>query len=92
MILKKRFNSVKKRKSKIRNTGDVENARKIFYSKKNKNLYFLLKKRYDWMNSYIEGDQYGIEVGSGSGLSKEFINSKNYLTITCPLTEITHVL
>ena len=79
MILKKSFNSVKKRKSKTRNTGDVENARKIFYSKKNKNLYFLLKKRYDWMNSYIKGDQYGIEVGSGSGLSKEFIKSKNYL-------------
>ena len=78
MSIKHTFKPNKKRGVKTHNSGNVRNARQIFYSGKNKNLYFLLKKRYSWMNSFIKTDHLGIEVGAGSGLSKEFINSKNY--------------
>ena len=74
-----KFKPNSKRGVKAQNTGDVNNARKIFYSGKNKNLHFLLKKRYSWMNSFIGNDHIGIEVGAGSGFSKEFIDSNNYL-------------
>ena len=74
-----KFKPNKKRNAKAHNTGDVDNARQIFYSGKNKNLYFLLKKRYSWMNSYMDLNHKGIEVCAGSGLSNEIIKSKNYL-------------
>jgi hypothetical protein len=39
-----KFKPNKKRGVKTQNTGNVKNARQIFYSGKNKNLHFLLKK------------------------------------------------
>lgn len=73
------FKSNKKDTFIINNTGNVEKARRIFYSRKNKNLQYLLYKRYSWMNSFINESEKGIEVGAGSGLSKEFIKVKNFL-------------
>ena len=44
----------------------------------------LLANRYSWMNNYIEPHHKGIEVGAGTGVSKDFINNKNYqLTDFC---------
>jgi len=59
--------------------GDVLLARKKFYSYNNKNLQFLLKHRFSWMNDFIEKDDIGMEVGCGTGISKEFILNENYL-------------
>ena len=57
--------------------GNVEEALNYFKTKKNKNLYFLTKKRYEWMNKYIKKNDIGLEVGAGPGLSKEFIQNNN---------------
>lgn len=55
-------------------------ARKIFLDKKNKNLTFLLKERFNWINLFIKRGWKGIEFGSGAGFSKFFIKSKNLKT------------
>jgi SAM-dependent methyltransferase len=66
------------------NTGDTVSSRKYFYEGKNNNLTMLLANRYSWMNNYIEPHHKGIEVGAGTGVSKDFINNKNYqLTDFC---------
>ena len=66
-----------KNQNRMKVVGNVDDARNYFKKKKNKNLYFLVKKRYEWMNNYIKIDDIGIEFGSGSGLSKEFIQNNN---------------
>ena len=48
-----------------------------FRYKKSKNLDFLLRKRFGWMNKFIEKNDLGIEVGSGIGFSKDYINTLN---------------
>ena len=57
----------------MKKVGEVEDAINYFDSKKNKNLYFLIKNRYEWMNKFIEENDNGIEVGAGAGLIKKFI-------------------
>ena len=42
------------------------------YKNKTKNLDFLLRKRFSWMNNFIEKNHNGIEVGSGVGFSKDY--------------------
>ncbi len=48
-----------------------------FYKLKNNNLDFLLRKRFDWMNDFINSSDFGLEVGSGVGFSKDYIDNKN---------------
>tara|TARA_Y100000590_G_C15656656_1_gene990900 strand:+ start:736 stop:1539 length:804 start_codon:yes stop_codon:yes gene_type:complete len=66
-----------KNQNRMNAVGNVEEALNYFKTKKNKNLYFLIKKRYEWMNNYIKHDDIGLEVGAGPGLSKEFIQNSN---------------
>ena len=66
-----------KNQNRMNAVGNVEEALNYFKTKKNKNLYFLTKKRYEWMNNYIKKNDIGIEVGAGPGLSKEFIQNNN---------------
>jgi len=47
--------------------------------KKNKNLYFLIKNRFNWMNNFINPDEFGIEVGAAAGFSKIFTKNKSIL-------------
>tara|TARA_B100001121_G_C18566764_1_gene563062 strand:+ start:144 stop:944 length:801 start_codon:yes stop_codon:yes gene_type:complete len=77
MILKKKTNFFQKNNF-MSNEGNIIAAREYFFEKKNKNLYYLLKNRYDWMNDYINNSDEVIELGSGPGLSKYFINNKNF--------------
>ena len=63
--------------NRMKSVGNIEEAINYFKSKKNKNLYFLTKKRYEWMNNYIKKSDIGLEVGAGPGLSKEFIENNN---------------
>jgi SAM-dependent methyltransferase len=44
--------------------------------KKNKNLYFLIKNRFDWMNNFIDLNKSGVEVGAAAGFSKIFTKNK----------------
>ncbi len=60
----------------MKQEGDV--LRSIDDIQKNKNLYVLLKERFDWMNNFIKEDSKGIEVGAAAGFSKKFIKSKNF--------------
>ena len=69
------FDSKSNRMKKI---GDVENAIIEFKKKKNKNLDFLLKKRFSWMKEFINEKNTGLEVGAGGGFSKNFIKNKNF--------------
>lgn len=62
------------------NVGNVKLARENFLQNKPSNLDFLLKKRFSWMNQFIDSSMKGIEVGCGHGLSKEYINHEYKLT------------
>ena len=66
-----------KNQNRMKAVGNIKDALNYFKTKKNKNLYFLAKKRYDWMNDYVKKDDVGLEVGAGPGLSKEFIRNNN---------------
>ena len=77
-LKKKAFFSHSENKMKLE--GDIVSARNYFFSKKNKNLYFLLEKRFKWMNDFINESDDVLELGSGASLLKEFINNKNLKT------------
>ena len=66
-----------KNENRMKDFGNIEEALKYFKEGKNKNLRFTLKKRFEWMNEYIQKDDIGLEVGAGPGFSKEFIHNKN---------------
>ncbi len=67
-----------KEKNRMRTISDTKYAKKIYKETKNQNVKFLLKSRFDWMNKYINDNDIGIEVGSGSGFAKDFIVNKNF--------------
>ncbi len=62
-------------KSRMKHISDISISRLQY--KKSKNLDFLLRKRFEWMNKFIEKNDVGIEVGSGIGFSKDYINNVN---------------
>ena len=64
--------------NRMNNEGDTIRARKNYYLKNNQNLEFLLKNRYNWMNKHIESKDIGIEVGAGTGVSKEYIKCDDF--------------
>ena len=64
--------------NRMHKTGNIRNAIDSFNQRKNKNLYFLLKKRYEWMKKFIKDDDIGLEVGAGAGFSKKFILNKDF--------------
>lgn len=51
-----------------------ESAKKL--TKKNKNLDYLLKKRFNWMKKYISKKRTVIELGSGNGFIKKYLGEK----------------
>jgi SAM-dependent methyltransferase len=59
--------------------GDVLNARKVYLSGSNKNLKYLLKKRFTWMNTFVKSTDEGIEFGAGIGASRDFIFVERFL-------------
>ena len=61
----------------MKNEGDVSFS--ILEFKKNKNLFYLLKERYFWMNNFKKENEMGIEVGAAGGFTKIFIDCKNYI-------------
>ena len=65
-------------KNRMKSVASTDVAIKIFNSLKSQNLKFLLKERFDWMNSFINEEDVGLEVGSGAGFAKFFIKNKNF--------------
>lgn len=65
----------------MKHEGDVEYAREYFFKNQNSNLHYLLEKRYNWMNKFIHPtDKCVIELGSGAGFSKYYIDHKILLS------------
>ena len=64
--------------NRMKSIANTKIARELYYSSKSKNLRYLLEKRFSWMNKFINKNDIGIEVGSGAGFSKEFIENKNF--------------
>jgi SAM-dependent methyltransferase len=79
MIIKKKI-FYTHNKNRMKGEGDLFSAREYFLRKKNKNLYYLLKNRFNWINDFINQNDYCIELGSGAALLKYFLNNKNVLT------------
>jgi SAM-dependent methyltransferase len=74
MFFKKEFKSTKKKNP------DIFSERKKIFSSKNKNLTFLLNKRFYWMVKHLKGKKIIIELGSGNGCIKKIIKTKIILT------------
>tara|TARA_B110001452_G_C15207207_1_gene418775 strand:+ start:790 stop:1590 length:801 start_codon:yes stop_codon:yes gene_type:complete len=76
MFLIKKKIKFKHSENRMRHEGDIDLSIDNF--KKNKNLYILLKERFEWMNDFIDNDGEGLEVGAAAGFSKKFIKSKKF--------------
>ena len=64
--------------NRMQQEGDVRLSINSFDKNKNKNLFALLKERFDWMNDFIQKNDKGIEVGAAAGFSILFIKSNNF--------------
>ena len=54
----------------------ISDSRKKFKNNKNKNVRFLLEKRFLWMKKFIKNKKHIIELGSGNGVSKEILKNR----------------
>ena len=59
--------------------GDLSFQRSYFLSKKNRNLNFLLETRFSWMKEFIKSGDLGLEIGSGFGASKHYLQDSNLI-------------
>ncbi len=65
--------------NKMSQVDDVATSRKDFMANRPRNLEYLLSRRYEWMNQFInEKTDKGIEVGCGNGVSELYIKCDNY--------------
>ena len=64
--------------NRMKSVASTDVAIEIFNSTKSKNLKFLLKQRFDWMNNFINENDIGLEVGSGAGFTRFYIKNKNF--------------
>jgi SAM-dependent methyltransferase len=64
--------------NRMQHEGDTHRARAYYFDQAPQNLKVLLKHRYEWMNRFIGSDDLGVEVGCGTGISREFIRSKRF--------------
>lgn len=65
--------------SRMNHAGDIKNSRDIYIKGTNRNLNWLLRSRFAWMNEYIKSEDIGLELGSGIAASKDFIMCRNFL-------------
>jgi len=66
------------KQNRMKTIADTKSAIEIFNLGKSKNLQFLLKQRFNWMNKFINENDAGIEVGSGAGFAKFYIKNTNF--------------
>ena len=60
--------------------GSVALARETFLEKRFRNLDYLLRFRYEWMNQYLEENKVIIELGAGAGFSPLYLSQKPIIT------------
>jgi SAM-dependent methyltransferase len=75
-----KYKPLSHQENRMNHEGDTLRARTNFFNNVSKNLYFLLENRFIWMNRFIKKNDKGIEVGAGTGVSKEFIKSEFFKT------------
>jgi len=68
-----------KREHRFVSSQSVEDVRNDVLAGRCRNLEYLFKKRFQWMNYYIKPNEKGIELGSAMGLSRLYING-DYIT------------
>lgn len=56
---------------------NILESRKRFKNKKNKNLRFLMEKRFLWMKKFTKNKKNIIELGSGNGACKDILKNKH---------------
>ncbi|MBT8544356.1 class I SAM-dependent methyltransferase [Polynucleobacter paneuropaeus] len=66
--------------NKMKSEGNVTFARARFSEKRFRNLDFLLKERYCWMNRYIKDEWNVIEIGAGAGFSEFYLHRRPFMT------------
>ena len=76
MIKLKKSVSFDPKTNRMKVVTDVVKALNDFKTGKNKNLEFLLSKRFAWMNKFIYEADHGFEVGSGAGFLKNLLKIK----------------
>ena len=62
--------------NRMKSIADTKTARELYYSSNSKNVKFLLKERFSWMNNFIDDGDYGIEVGSEQDFQKILLKIK----------------
>ena len=78
MLLKKAY-APKHEENRMKQEGDVVAARKLYDSDPPTNLKYLIEQRFSWMNGYIDAENaVGVEIGCGTGVSKDFIRARSY--------------
>jgi SAM-dependent methyltransferase len=61
--------------NRMRNEGDVAGAREHFLKNRPYQLEFLLRKRYRWMQAFLQPADKVVEFGSGAGFSRMFLDA-----------------
>ena len=65
--------------NRMKHEGDVVRARERFFRDRSRNLEFMLRKRYAWMNDYIADGARVVEFGAGAGFAKEFVHAADFI-------------
>jgi SAM-dependent methyltransferase len=60
--------------------GSVALARQTFIEKRFRNLDYLLRFRYEWMNKYLAPNNVILELGAGAGFSPLYLSQKPIVT------------
>lgn len=63
--------------NRLAHEGDVVAARESFLASRPSNLAFLLRRRYAWMDEFLEGRKVALELGAGAGFSKEILRHRD---------------
>jgi len=69
-----------KSRHRLRNSGDPAAGRAAFDRAPFKNLDYLLRQRYRWMERWIAPDRIVVELGAGAGLSPRYLSRKPILS------------
>jgi SAM-dependent methyltransferase len=58
---------------------ELREARRRYAERPSRNLRYLLRKRYEWLASYIAADDRGVELAAGIGAGRDFIRAKSLI-------------
>lgn len=70
----------KHEENRMASEGAVAEARQRFFQQRFRNLDYLLRSRYEWMNDYLKPDSVIIEIGAGAGFSELYLKYRPILT------------